>query len=122
MQSVDNDICNFFKGLSTSSIYSDCGCRDLTLVNPCASYLKHYPHIQYESNDVRTDLSLLYDIKHFMMGLVIFGMLVYWMNEHLETLYIPRYVVEKQMGLNPELPIHWGPNIQVHVIDLPDYI
>ena len=90
--------------------------------NPCASYLKHYPHVQYESNDVRTDLSLLYGIKHFMMGLGIFSMLVYWMNEHLETLYIPRYVVEKQMGLNPDLPLNWGPNIQVHIIDLPGYI
>lgn len=90
--------------------------------NPCVSHLKNYPHVTYESNDLQTDLSIMCGIQHFMMGLGIFGMLVYWMNEHLETLYIPRFMVEKQLGLNPDLPINWGPNINVHIIDLPNYI
>ena len=90
--------------------------------NPCVKYLKNYPHLVYESNSVAVDLAILSGIRHFQMGLGTFGMLIYWMNADLKTLYIPRYVVEKQFGLDASLPIDWGPNITVHMIDLPNYI
>ncbi len=90
--------------------------------NPCVKYLRNYPHVMYESNSVAVDLAILSGIRHFQMGSGTFGMLVYWMNADLKTLYIPRYVVEKQMGLDASLPIDWGPNITVHMIDLPNYI
>ena len=57
-----------------------------------------------------------------MMGLGIFGFLIYFMNDNLKTLYIPRYTVEKQLGLDPDSDINWGPDITVHIIDLPNYI
>ena len=90
--------------------------------NPCVKYLKHFPHLTYESNSVTTDLAILSGIHHFQMGLGVFGMLIYWMNKDLKTLYIPRYVVEKQMGLDTSLPLDWGPNIIVHIVDFPNYI
>jgi hypothetical protein len=90
--------------------------------NPCVKYLRNFPHLHYESNSVTTDLAILSGIHHFQMGLGVFGMLIYWMNEDLKTLYIPRYVVEKQMGLDASLPLDWGPNITVHIVDFPNYI
>ena len=90
--------------------------------NPCVKYLKNFPHLQYESNSVAVDLAILSGIHHFQMGSGTFGMLIYWMNEDLKTLYIPKYVVEKQMGLDASLPLDWGPNIIVHIVDFPGYI
>ena len=91
-------------------------------LNPCVKYLKSFPHVQYESNSVTKDLAILSGIHHFQMGLGTFGMLVYWMNEDLQTLYIPKYVVEKQMGLDASLSLNWGPGITVHIVDFPNYI
>lgn len=90
--------------------------------NPCVKYLRNFPHLVYESNSVAEDLAILSGIHHFQMGFGTFGMLIYWMNGDLKTLYIPRYVVEKQMGLDASLPLDWGPNITVHMIDFPNYI
>ena len=90
--------------------------------NPCIKFLKNFPHLHYESNSVAIDLAILSGIHHFQMGLGVFGMLIYWLNADLKTLYIPRYVVEKQMGLDASLPLDWGPDITVHIIDFPNYI
>lgn len=90
--------------------------------NPCVKKIREFSHVHYECNDLIRDLEIFSTAKHFMMGLGIFGFLIYFMNDNLKTLYIPRYTVEKQLGLDPDSDINWGPDITVHIIDLPNYI
>jgi hypothetical protein len=84
--------------------------------NPCISHLLKQQNIQYISNSLDKDLSILYNASNLIIGFGTFGFLLYLMNPHLNNLYIPDFFVK-------ELPKgSWGNNINVHIIELPNYI
>ena len=84
--------------------------------NPCIDDLLKQQNIEYTSNTVEKDLSILSNVSNLVIGFGTFGFLLYLMNQKLKNLYIPDFFVN-------ELPKgSWGNNIKVHIIELPNYI
>ena len=77
--------------------------------------INNYNNIKYISNKLQDDLSILSNISNLVIGFGTFGFLLYLMNPNLKKLYIPDYFIN-------ELPKgKWG-NIELNVIELPNYI
>ena len=84
--------------------------------NPCINELLKQENIEYTSNTLEKDLSILSNVSNLVIGFGTFGFLLYLMNPRLKNLYIPKFFVD-------ELPKgEWGNDIKVHVINLPNYI
>jgi len=84
--------------------------------NPCINELLKQENVEYISNTLEKDLSILSNVSNVIIGFGTFGFLLYLMNSHLQNLYIPDFFVN-------ELPSgSWGNDIKVHVINLPNYI
>lgn len=89
-------------------------CQDKT--NPCVNELLKQENIEYISNTLEKDLSILSNVSNLAIGFGTFGFLAYFMNPCLKNLYIPDFFVN-------ELPKgSWGNDIKVHIINLPNYI
>jgi len=89
-------------------------CEDKS--NPCINELLKQKNIEYISNTLEKDLSILSNVSNIVIGFGTFGFLFYLMNPHLKNLYIPDFFVN-------ELPKgSWGNDTNVHIIDLPNYI
>jgi hypothetical protein len=91
-------------------VYQDLG-------NPCIKALKNmnYDNIIFESNSLEKDLSILSRANNLVLGFGTFGLLLYFLNNNLKNIYIPKYVIE-------ELPKgSWG-DVTLNIIDLPNYI
>lgn len=83
--------------------------------NPCIAELLKKNNVEYNSNNLKNDLSILLNASNLVIGFGTFGFLLYLMNSKLKKLYIPDYVIN-------ELPKgNWG-NIELHIIKLPNYI
>ena len=84
--------------------------------NPCVNELLKQENIEYTSNTLENDLSILSNVSNLVIGYGTFGFLLYLMNPYLKNLYIPDFFVN-------ELPKgNWGNDINVHIIELPNYI
>jgi len=84
--------------------------------NPCINELLKQKNIEYISNTLEKDLSNLSNASNLIIGFGTFGFLLYLMNPKLKNLYIPDFFVN-------ELPKgDWGDDINVHIINLPNYI
>ena len=84
--------------------------------NPCISKLLKQDNVEYTSNTLEKDLSILSTAINLVIGFGTFGFLLYLMNTNLKNLYIPDFFVN-------ELPKgEWGDDIKVHIIELPNYI
>lgn len=84
--------------------------------NPCINELLKQENVEYISNTLEKDLSILSNVSNLVIGFGTFGFLLYLMNPYLKKLYIPDFFVN-------ELPKgEWGNDIKVHVINLPNYI
>lgn len=84
--------------------------------NPCINELLKQKNVEYISNTLEKDLSILSNVSNLVIGFGTFGFLLYLMNTNLKNLYIPDFFVN-------ELPKgKWGNDINVHIINLPNYI
>ena len=84
--------------------------------NPCINELLKQENVEYISNTLEKDLSILSNVSNLVIGFGTFGFLLYLMNPYLKNLYIPDFFVN-------ELPKgSWGNDIKVHTINLPNYI
>lgn len=82
--------------------------------NPCISKLKENNKITFISNNLVKDLKELSKAKNLVIGFGTFGMLIYFLTEELERIYIPKYCLD-------ELPKgDWG--IELIVWNLEGYI
>ena len=91
-------------------VYQDFG-------NPCVQALKNlkYKNIIFESNSLEKDLNILSQANNLVIGFGTFGLLLYFINDTLKNIYIPKYVIE-------ELPKgDWG-DVTLNIIELPNYI
>lgn len=85
-------------------------------MNPCINELLKQKNVEYISNTLEKDLSILSNVSNLVIGFGTFGFLLYLMNPYLKKLYIPDFFVN-------ELPKgDWGDDINVHIINLPNYI
>ncbi len=85
-------------------------------INPCVIALKNsnYKNIELISDSLQKDLSILGSSKNLVVGPGTFGLLAYFLSEELESLYIPRYVLN-------EMPKgEWG--VKLNIVELPNYI
>lgn len=84
--------------------------------NPCINELLKQENVEYISNALEKDLSILSNVSNLVIGFGTFGFLLYLMNPYLKKLYIPDFFVnELSKG-------EWGNDIKVHIIELPNYI
>ena len=84
--------------------------------NPCINELLKQENVEYISNTLEKDLSILHNVSNLIIGFGTFGFLLYLMNPQLKNLYIPDFFVN-------ELPRgNWGNDINVHIIYFPNYI
>ena len=84
--------------------------------NPCINEILKQENVEYISNTLEKDLSILSNVSNLVIGFGTFGFLLYLMNPYLKNLYIPDFFVN-------ELPKgDWGNDINVHIINLPNYI
>ena len=84
--------------------------------NPCINELLKQENVEYISNTLENDLSILSNVSNLVIGFGTFGFLLYLMNPCLKNLYIPDFFVN-------ELPKgSWGNDIKVRIIELPNYI
>jgi len=84
--------------------------------NPCINELLKQKNVEYISNTLENDLSILSNVSNLIIGFGTFGFLLYLMNPYLKNLYIPDFFVN-------ELPRgNWGNDINVNIIELPNYI
>jgi hypothetical protein len=84
--------------------------------NPCINELLKQENVEYISNTLEKDLSILSNVSNLVVGFGTSGFLLYLMNPHLKNLYIPDFFIN-------ELPKGaWGDDISVHIIELPNYI
>lgn len=84
--------------------------------NPCINEILKQENVEYISNTIEKDLSILSNVSNLVIGFGTFGFLLYLMNPYLKNLYIPDFFVN-------ELPKgSWGNYIKVHIIELPNYI
>lgn len=89
-------------------------CEDKS--NPCIKELLKQENVEYISNTLEKDLSILSNVSNLIIGFGTFGFLLYLMNDNLKNIYIPDFFVN-------ELPQgSWGNDIKVHIIELPNYI
>tara|TARA_Y100000389_G_C17421690_1_gene497095 strand:- start:726 stop:1496 length:771 start_codon:yes stop_codon:yes gene_type:complete len=91
-------------------VYQDLG-------NPCVQALKNlkYKNIIFDSNSLEKDLNILLKANHLVLGFGTFGLLLYFLNNNLKDIYIPKYVIE-------ELPNgSWG-DVTLNIKYLPNYI
>jgi len=85
-------------------------------MNPCVNELLKQENVEYISNTLEKDLSILSNVSNVVIGFGTFGFLLYLMNPNLKNLYIPDFFVN-------ELPTgKWGNDINIHIIELPNYI
>ena len=72
--------------------------------------------MEYISNTLEKDLSILSNVSNLVIGFGTFGFLLYLMNPCLKNLFVPDFFAN-------ELPKgEWGNDINVHIIELPKYI
>tara|TARA_Y100000389_G_scaffold69863_1_gene66560 strand:- start:561 stop:1337 length:777 start_codon:yes stop_codon:yes gene_type:complete len=64
-------------------------CEDSS--NPCIQELLKFKHVEYISGSLYEDLLLFMKAKHLCIGLGTFGLLLFFMNDTIEKLYIPDY-------------------------------
>jgi hypothetical protein len=84
--------------------------------NPCINELLKQENVEYISNTLEKDLFILSNVSNLVIGFGTFGFLLYLMNPHLKKLFVPDFFVN-------ELPKgSWGNDINVHIIELPNYI
>ena len=84
--------------------------------NPCINEILKQENVEYISNTLEKDLSILSNVSNLVIGFGTFGFLLYLMNPYLKNLYIPDFFVN-------ELPKgSWGNDIKVRIIELPNYI
>lgn len=84
--------------------------------NPCINELLKQENVEYISNTLENDLSILSSVSNLVIGFGTFGFLLYLMNPKLKNLFVPDFFVN-------ELPKgSWGNDIKVHIIELPNYI
>ena len=84
--------------------------------NPCINELLKQENVEYISNTLEKDLSILSNVSNLVIGFGTFGFLLYLMNPYLKNLYIPDFFIN-------ELPKgSWGNDIKFHTINLPNYI
>ena len=84
--------------------------------NPCINKLLKQENIEYISDTLEKDLSILSNVSNLAIGFGTFGFLLYLMNRGLKNLYIPDFFVN-------ELPKgSWGNDIKIHIVELPNYI
>jgi hypothetical protein len=84
--------------------------------NPCINLLLKQENVEYISNTLEKDLSTLSNVSNLIIGFGTFSFLLYLMNTNLKNLFIPDFFVN-------ELPKgEWGNDINVHIIDFPNYI
>tara|TARA_A100001015_G_C14910443_1_gene680259 strand:+ start:414 stop:1196 length:783 start_codon:yes stop_codon:yes gene_type:complete len=91
-------------------VYEDIG-------NPCVNALmdENYENIHFTSNNLKTDINILCQFQNLVLGFGTFGLLLFFLNENIKNIYIPKYVIE-------ELPKgNWG-DVTMNIIDLPNYI
>ena len=89
-------------------------CEDKS--NPCINELLKLNNIEYISDTLEKDLTTLLHASNLIIGFGTFGFLIYLMNSNLKNIYLPDFFYN-------ELPRgHWGDNINVHIIKLPNYI
>ena len=85
--------------------------------NPCVNALKkmNYENIIFESNSLEKDLNIFSQANNLVIGFGTFGLLLYFINDNLKHIYIPKYVID-------ELPKgSWG-DVTLNIIELPNYI
>ena len=84
--------------------------------NPCINELLKQENIEFTSNTLEKDLSILSNVSNLVIGFGTFGFLLYLMNPYLKNLYIPDYFIN-------ELPEgEWGNELNLNIINLPNYI
>ncbi len=84
--------------------------------NPCINELLKQENVEYISNTLEKDLSILSNVSNLVIGFGTFGFLLYLINPRLKNIYIPDFFIN-------ELPKgEWGNDIKVNVIKLPNYI
>jgi hypothetical protein len=105
---------SYYKNIINDYDSSKLVCEDKK--NPCINELLKQKNVQYISNTLEKDLSILSNVSNLVIGFGTFGFLLYLMNPCLKNLYIPDFFVN-------ELPKgDWGDDINVHIIELPNYI
>jgi len=105
---------SYYKNIINEYDISKLVCEDKK--NPCINELLKQENVEYISNTLEKDLSILSNVSNLVIGFGTFGFLLYLMNPCLKNLYIPDFFVN-------ELPKgEWGNDIKVHVINLPNYI
>lgn len=78
--------------------------------NPCINKLLEM-NIDYQSSNVVEDLQLLSSAKYLVIGFGTFGLLIYFLAEQIEKVYIPDYCLR-------ELPDgDWGIIVEVFTMD-----
>jgi hypothetical protein len=85
--------------------------------NPCVNELLKQTNVECIHNTLLYDLTILSNAPNLVIGFGTFGLLLYLMNTNLKNLYIPKYACDVFIK-----GTEWGENINVHIIDMPDYI
>lgn len=85
--------------------------------NPCVNGLKdnYTTGVNFVSSDLCSDIKTLCSSKNLAIGFGTFGFMIYMMNDKLENLYMPRYVLES-------LPIGSYGKTRIICIELPGYM
>jgi hypothetical protein len=84
--------------------------------NPCIHELNKCNSVYVTSNSLEKDIKILSNAYNLVIGFGTFGFLIYLLNENIQNLYIPQYVID-------ELPQgEWGEELNVQIIELPKYI
>lgn len=105
---------SYYKNIVSQYDHVKLVCEDKK--NPCIIELLKNDNVEYISDTLEKDLEILSSAKNLAVGFGTFGFLLYLMNTHLKHLYIPDFFAN-------ELPSgKWGTNINVHIIELPNYI
>lgn len=74
-------------------------------------------NIEYIGKNLYEDLIIFANAENIAIGVGTFGLLFYFMNIKLKNLYIPKYSSDNWLPGD-----NWGDNINVYIIDLPNYI
>lgn len=91
--------------------------------NPCISKLMELDDVEYVSETIIEDLSLLCNAKNVAVGYSSFGFLVYLINARMENFYIPLYFSEYLFGCSSVE--EWSDEefpTRVHIVRMPKYI
>jgi len=85
--------------------------------NPCVNALKNLEvsNMKFTSDTLVNDIGVLCQSENLVLGFGTFGLLLFFLNQNIKQIYIPKYVIE-------ELPKgNWG-DVRINIIDLPNYI